>query len=79
MGSILPFIQKGSYAFDDEITRPMGEAFEAACGRLNDTGQPVVVREVIAMRIIAAARRGERDPSRLRNMALAALGFDADA
>jgi hypothetical protein len=35
-----------------------------------------VVHEVMAKRIIAAARRGERDVTRLRNTALSALGKD---
>jgi hypothetical protein len=72
VGSILPFVPRG--VFDDATTRIMGEAFDAACKELHDTGQPAVVYEVMAKRIIAAARRGERDVTRLRNAALAALG-----
>jgi hypothetical protein len=33
---------------------------------------------VIAKRIIDAAKKGERDPVRLRNAGLAALGFDKE-
>jgi hypothetical protein len=51
----------------------MGEAFDAACKALHDRGQPTVVYEVIARRIIAAARKGERDVWRLRSAALQAL------
>jgi len=72
VGSILPFVPRG--VFDDATTRIMGEAFDAACKELRDTGQPAVVQEVMAKRIVAAARRGERDVTRLRNVALAALG-----
>lgn len=72
MGSILPFVPRG--VFDDATTRIMGEAFDAACKELHDTGQPAVVQEVMAKRIVAAARSGERDVTRLRNAALAALG-----
>ena len=36
----------------------MGEAFDAACKGLRDTGQPIVVQEVIAKRIIKAAMKG---------------------
>jgi hypothetical protein len=43
----------------------MDAAFEAACKALDDTGQPYIVREIIAERIIEAARRGERDAVRL--------------
>jgi hypothetical protein len=72
MASILPFI-RNRFDFDDETTRLMGEAFDAACKDLHDTGQPILVREVIARRIIKAATKGERDPVRLRNAALAAF------
>jgi hypothetical protein len=63
------FIQSG--AFEPEAITAMGEAFEAACKELDEAGQPKVAPEVIATRIIAAARRGERDPVRLRAAALA--------
>jgi hypothetical protein len=39
MASILPFTRDKS-DFDDEATRLMGEAFDAACKGLRDTGQP---------------------------------------
>ena len=78
MASILPFICHNS-DFDDEATRLMGEAFDAACNGLRDTGQPIVVQEVIAKRIIKAAMKGERDPARLRAAGLAALGYDREA
>jgi hypothetical protein len=75
MASILPFI-RNSVDFDDEATRIMGEAFDAACKDLHDTGQPIIVQEVMAKRIIKAAMKGERDPARLRPAGLAALGYD---
>jgi hypothetical protein len=71
VASILPFIPRG--VFDDAATKAMGEAFDAACKALHDTGQPTVVYEVMARRIIAAARKGERDIWRLRRAALEAL------
>jgi hypothetical protein len=55
-------------------TKVMGEAFDAACRDLHDGGQPSVVYEVIARRIIEAASSGERDPEKLRDRALAAFG-----
>jgi hypothetical protein len=78
MASILPFIRKADAAFDDRVTQIMGEAFDTACENLHDTGQPTIVYEVIAKRIIDAAKNGERDPVRLRNAGLTALGFDDD-
>jgi len=58
-----PFVEPG--AFDPETMRLLGQAFESVCAQLHDTGQPLIVREVIAKRIIEAAKRGERDPDRL--------------
>ncbi len=78
MASILPFIKKSGIVFDDRATRILGEAFDAACKELHDKGQPTIVYEVIARRIIDAARNGESDPVRLRNVGLAGLGFDKD-
>ena len=76
MASILPFIRKAGAVFDDRATQIMGEAFDTACKDLHDTGQPPIVYEVIAVRIINAAKNGERDPVRLRNAGLSALGFN---
>ena len=78
MTTVLPFVRNIS-DFDDEATRLMGEAFDAACKGLRDTGQPALVREIIAKRIIKAARKGERDPARLRAAGLAALAIDREA
>jgi hypothetical protein len=78
MASILPFIRKAGTVFDDRVTQIMGEAFDRARKDLHDTGQPPIVYEVIAKRIIDAAKNGERDPVRLRNAGLSALGFNDD-
>jgi hypothetical protein len=74
VASILPFIRLRS-DFDDEATRIMGEAFDSACGEIPDTETLTITHEVIAKRIIEAARKGERDPVRLRDIALSALGI----
>jgi hypothetical protein len=42
---------------------------------LHDNGQPVLVQEIVAKRIIQLAARGERDPERLSESALASLGI----
>ncbi len=78
MASILPFNRKAGTVFDDRITEIMGEAFDSACKELRDSGQPSIVYEVIARRIIDATRTGERDPVRLRDVGLAALGREDD-
>jgi hypothetical protein len=59
----------GPGAFGPETLAAMSEAFEAALKALQDTCRPNVVREVVALRIVAAARSGERDPVRLREAA----------
>jgi hypothetical protein len=66
--SIHSFMTVGE--FDPEALAALGEAFDAALEALDDWGQPKIVREVIAQRIIEAARRGERDPARLVEAAL---------
>jgi hypothetical protein len=50
-------------SFDPETTHAMGQAYDQACAGI-DQGD-VVHRELIAKRIIEAARRGERDIARL--------------
>ena len=52
-----------------------GKAFDRACHSLHDNGQPDLVRQIIAKRIIEGARKGERDPDELCARALQALGF----
>jgi hypothetical protein len=45
MGSILPFLRKTGIALDDHGTKAIGEAFDAACIALHDSGQPQIVYE----------------------------------
>ena len=54
----------------------MGKAFDQACKSLQDFGSACTVREIIAKRIVAVARNGERDPARLHEQALLALGIE---
>ncbi len=70
--SIHSFVKPG--AFEPEAVTVMSQAFDAACKELSDTGQPQIVLEVIAERIIAAASIGERDPVRSREAALRGFG-----
>jgi hypothetical protein len=56
--------------FEPQAIVAMSEAYEASLKELHDTGQPELVLEIIAERIIAAASIGERDPVRLRVAAL---------
>ena len=62
--------------FDDAATLAMGKAFDQACKSLRNFGSACTVREIIAKRIIDAAKNGERDPARLHEEALKAFGID---
>jgi hypothetical protein len=48
-------------------------AFDKACALLGHTPQPTAAREAIAKNIVEAAKRGERDPNRLRDAGLSAV------
>ena len=63
-------------AFDDDATRAMSLAFDRACISLRASGMATIVRELIAQRIVEVAVRGERDPARLHDQALKALGIE---
>ena len=60
--------------FDDAATSAMGEAFDNACKTLRNFGSAVPT--IIADRIIAAAKNGERDPVRLYEQVLKTFGID---
>ena len=68
-----PSLEQG--VFGPEATAAMGEAFDTAFKQLHCVGQPEVVRELIAKRIIASASKGELDPARLRRAALSGLAL----
>jgi hypothetical protein len=51
VASILRFVRLRS-DFTDDVTRIMGDTFDAACRELHDTRQPAIVQEIIAKRII---------------------------
>ena len=62
--------------FDDTATFAMAEAFDRACVSLRRFGTLITARELIAKRIIAAAKNGERDPARLCEQALIPFGIE---
>jgi hypothetical protein len=62
--------------FDDRATLAMGAAFDQACSSLQRFADADKVRELIANRIIEAAKNGERDPIRLHSQAI--MGFSID-
>lgn len=62
--------------FDDEATRLMGAAFDQACTSLRQFGCVAAMREIIAKRIVEAAKGGERNPVRLYRLALKPFSID---
>jgi hypothetical protein len=62
-------------AFDDSTTSKMGHAFDLACSRFGSHSPPMPVKELIADRILETALSGERDPDRLCEQTLYALGI----
>jgi glyoxylate carboligase len=70
----VPFLKDGS--FDPETVHAMGDAFDRARKLLHDRGQPSVVQEIIAKRIIEIARTGERDADKMCKRVLTAFGID---
>jgi len=71
MGEILKFVQddEGGTFGPSDITA-MSRALDDVCSALN-IGTNTTAREVIAMRIIEWARRGERSHAKLRDSVLA--------
>jgi hypothetical protein len=61
-------------AFEPEAVKLLCEAYDCAVKELHDAGQPNIVYEVIAKRIIAHAKQGERDPAKLCASAIRGLG-----
>jgi hypothetical protein len=65
----MPIYSLEDGVFDSETTALMGKAFEAACEELHFP-KDKLMRDHVARQIIAAARRGELDPLRLRSVAV---------
>jgi len=70
-------LQIQDVCFDDEATLVMGAAFDRACRSIGHFGRAGKVRELIASRIIEAAKNGERDPAQLHSEAT--MGFSIDS
>jgi hypothetical protein len=68
MSSVVPLFE--GRGFDDEATRVLGKAYDIACRSLHRKGQPPVVQEFLAKKIIEAAQYGESDPDRLASRGL---------
>jgi hypothetical protein len=64
------------FVFDDNAIRAMGAAFDQACHSFRNFAHFDRVRELVAKRIIEAAKNGERDPIRLQWQAIMGFSFD---
>ena len=70
MGTVTPLLRGD--AFDLETIGFMQHAYDQACKELAlAAGDGAATREELAKRIVDLAARGERDPERLRERALA--------
>lgn len=72
MSPVVPIFRDS--AFDAEATRALGDAYDIACRSLHPKGQPPVIQELLARKIVEAAQSGERDPERLAAIGLGILG-----
>lgn len=75
MSAIVPFLKTEEGAFEPKDIQAMSMALDDICEALNLTNGQGVEREVIAERIIALARQGERSPTRLRDRVLQEAGL----
>ena len=71
MNKMMPLIQDD--AFGPDVLQAMSTALEEVC-RMLEVGNDQAAREVMAVRIIELARRGECDPERLRDRVLREAG-----
>jgi len=62
-------------SFDNVVTHLMSDAYYEACRLLNDGGQPMVVRRLIAKRVIDLTVAGESLSSEIATKALCTLGI----
>jgi hypothetical protein len=67
MGTIVPFLHDA--AFDPVDIKAMSMALDEVCKVLELDGS-ATAKEVVAIRIIELARRGERSPTKLRDRIL---------
>ena len=70
---IAELVQDG--VFDDTATLAMVIAFDRACKSLPHPSHNAA-REIIAKKIVEAAKRGENNPDKLKEQALRAVSID---
>ena len=65
----------GGATYDPEAVKCMSAALDLVLRELHDKGQPKVVREVLAKRIVELAAIGERDVKQLCKTVLSEVGL----
>jgi hypothetical protein len=68
---LTPFLKEA--AFDPEAIKAISAAFEAVCESLQLRNRSDPITEIVARKVIEVAGTGERDPERIRDLALLAL------
>jgi hypothetical protein len=68
MGANVQFIRDGA-AFEPQDIQAMSTALDDVCRALN-LDDDAKAKEIVAVRIIELARRGERNPTKLRDRVL---------
>lgn len=61
--------------FDPETIKAITTAYERACSELQLVDRNDLLTELVAKTIISVAETGERDPERIRQMAMEKLGM----
>ena len=77
MAQVIPFLPGSTTAFDGDTTELIVRAFDQACLELHVKGEPDIVKELIAKRIIEFAGRGERNVGALCAAAISSFGIGA--
>jgi hypothetical protein len=77
MVPITPFL-KGQ-AFQPEVVRIMGAAFDTACRRLRLADRTDPATELVAKKVVEIVQRGERDPDRVCSGVLKAFNAGGPA
>jgi hypothetical protein len=76
--TVMSLVLDQDQPFDAEIAHAVAEAYHEVCKHLHDRGQPEIVREIIFEKLTNAAKDGERDPARLRDIVLKSFGLKRD-
>jgi hypothetical protein len=74
MGQVVVLFGHVKDTFDPETQEALAIAYKKATDRFQGD-RYIDLREIIAKRIIASAKMGERDPNSLCRAALASIGF----